>query len=294
MTSIGIGIPVYNDNILIHHLLDSIMLYTDRKLFDIVVLDDGSTNDNKETVKKMCKIHDVEIIYNESNLGIAKSWNRLVRYLNTDYVILLNSDIIVYHKWFEVMKYFLENNPNIGTVSLPTLIVNKEDVYRIIQNSNKRCVEILNPYNRKKRADTFNLPESRHPVRLMSPIGCSFGFSRKMYDTVLGFHETYYAFYEEIDFGISLYIQGHPSIILPYPHIYHIWGATFQTNPQINAQHIMNESREKFMVKYGGDQIDIFKKLDHSFETIVTYLDNDIHKTVTIKDTYSPESEIEW
>lgn len=298
MSSTGIGIPIYNDSVLISYLLDSIDMCTNRKHVKIAVIDDGSTEDNQKSVKKICEDHNVDFIYNNNNDGVPKSWNRLVMYLNTDYIILLNNDIIVFDKWFDAMNFFLVNNPNIGTVSLPTIITDKADMPYIIQNMrsdiNKRAIEILSPYDKTRRYQTFNLPETRHPVRSMSPIGCSFGFSRKAYDIVYGFNEQYFAFYEEVDFGISLYMQGYPSIILPGPHLYHGWGLTFQMNTAINAQKLLDESREKFISKYGCDQLEVFKRLNHNFETNVTYIDNGVSKTVPITETYSPESRIEW
>ena len=295
MSSIGIGIPVYNDSILIDYLLDSIDIYTDRKLFKITVLDDGSAKDNKKSVKKICKNHDVDFIYHDKNLGVPKSWNDLVKYLNTDYIILLNNDIVVWDKWFESMKFFLENNPNIGTVSLPIVIINTEDVNNIVSgiraNPNKRCIEILEPCTRKIRKGVFNLPELGPPIRAVWPIGCIFGFSRKMYDTVNGFNEAYHSFYEEVEFGINLYQKGYPSIILPGPHIYHVWGATFQINSQISGEEIMDNSRKIFISKYGTDYIEAFKMLNHNFETNVSYLENienenNTKKNVILCDTH--------
>ncbi len=293
MSLIGIGIPVYNDFILTDQLLKSIELYTDLKQVKIVVLDDGSAWDNRDALKKVCENHKVEFMCNGENSGVAKSWNRLVHNLNTDYVVLLNNDLIVFSKWFEVMKYFLENNEQVGAVGLPTLNITKEDVFRLNLESGKRNVEILNPWNKTRRTGVMNLPELRPPVRLMSSIGCCFGFSRKAYDLVKGFNEIYYAFYEEIDFGISLYHQGLPSFLLPSPHIYHVWGATFQKNTQINAAKVMEESRQKFITKYGCDQQELFKRSNHKFESRIKYLDGDKEKSIEITETYPP-GDFEW
>lgn len=295
MSLIGIGIPVYNDFILTDQLLKSIELYTDLKQVKIAVLDDGSTWDNRDALKKVCENHSVEFMFNGENSGVAKSWNRLVKHLNTEYVILLNNDIVVFSKWFEVLKYFLENNEKVGTVGLPTLNITRDDVFRLILDPNKRNVQILNPWTKERRQGIFNLPEIRPPVRTMSPFGfgCCFGFSRKVYDLVMGFNETYYAFYEEVDFGISLYHQDHPSFILPSPHIYHVWGATFQKNTQINAAKVMEESRQKFILKYGCDQQEMFKRSDHNFKTNLTYLLDGQPNSITLKETYPP-GDFEW
>jgi len=296
--SIGIGIPVFNDFVLTDYLLKSIELYTpELDEIKIVVLDDGSTDDYRDALKRICQNHKVEFISNSKNSGVAKSWNRIVHFLKTDNMILLNNDIFVYNGWFRVLRYFLENNQNVGTVGLPTLNITQEDVFRLALalEPGKRTVDILNPWTKARRIGVTNIPELRPPVRSMSPFGfgCCFGFSRKAYDLVHGFNEEYYAFYEEVDFGIALYQQGMSSFILPSPHIYHVWGATFQRNQQINAAKVMEESRRIFINKYGCDQQDIFKRSNHNFESEITYLDGDKPKSITITETYPP-GDIEW
>lgn len=287
--SIGVGVPVYNDFTLINYLLDSIDIYTDRRLFKIAVLDDGSSDNNQKSIKKICENHNVDFIFHDKNLGVPKSWNDLVKHLNTDYVILLNNDILVFKNWFEPMKFFLENNPKIGTVSLPILIINREDINSIIENlrldPKERPIEILEPCTRKRRNGVFNLSESLPPIRTTYPIGCIFGFSRKVYDMVNGFNEDYHSFYEEIEFGIKLYNNGYPSIILSGPHIYHVWGATFQINHQLNGGEIMSDSRKIFVSRHGSDYMEYFKTLDHNFNTTVSCLCNNTKMNVILNNT---------
>lgn len=296
MTSIGIGIPVFNDFILVNYLLDSIMRYTDRKSVKILVLDDGSTKENQEETKRVCSFYDVECACHDKNLGVSTSWNHLVEALKTDYIILLNNDILVFQKWFETMKLFLENNPNIGTVSLPTILIDKQDISSTVRNPDKRSIDILDHATKIKRSGVCNLPESKPPIRVISPIGCSFGFRRDKFDMIGGFDKKYFAFYEELDFGIRLYNRGLPSVILPGPHLYHIWGATFQKNQQIDPVKIMENSRKIFISKHGEDKMNIFRKLNHNFETAISYLDinDNVQKTITLKETYPPDSDMGW
>jgi len=297
--SIGIGIPVFNDFVLTDYLLKSIEMYTPEiGDINIAVIDDGSTGDYRDALKRICQNHKVEFIANSENAGVAKSWNRLVHYLKTDNVILLNNDIFVYNGWFQAIKYFLENNQNVGTVGLPTLNITQEDVFRLALalEPGKRTVDILNPWTKTRRIGITNIPELRPPVRLISPFGfgCCFGFSQKAYNIIRGFNEEYYAFYEEVDFGIALYQQGLPSFILPGPHIYHVWGATFQKNQQINAAKVMEESRKMFITKYECDQQEMYKRLDHNFKSEIKYLDPSGQQIeITIKETYPP-GDVEW
>lgn len=308
MSTYGLGVATYNDSTLISYFLDSVDLYTDRKnkeskeQLKIVVLDDGSTKDNQNAVRKICENHNVDFICHDKNMGVPKSFNDLVKYLDTDYIILSNNDIILYKNWFESIKFFLENNDNVGTVSLPMIISNREDMKFIIDNlklnSNKRPIEVIEPCTRVKRNGIFELPElGRQPSRLAWPM-CVFGFSRKSFDTVNGFNESYRCFYEEVSFGIELYKKGLYSYVLPGPHIYHVWGATFQTNQHINTSQILEDSKKIFLSKYGIDYKEYFETLNRSFNTTINYLeidgDNKTQKNAILNTTHFTDWCKDW
>lgn len=311
MSTIGIGIPAFNDYYLTKNLLDSIFFFTDRKDIDkIIVLDDGSESGYRNELKKICDDRKVHLIYNEQNLGVPRSWNRLVRKLGTDIVVLLNNDIVVWHGWLKNLIYFLENNPVVGTVSLPTVTINRADIHKVIEDNknreekrkNIRSVEILKPWDRTVRSYTYNLDETRDPIRAVAPMGCSFAFTRKVFDEVLGFNENYLYYFEEVDFGISLYVKNFWSYILPCPHVYHVIGGTFAENAgKINFLRVMEESKQKFINKYGCDQLELYRRLKEQekvdFINKVKYIDwKGNEKEAEIDHTWSPFQNncIEW
>lgn len=292
--TIGIGIPVFNDHkLLLRYCLESIFFHTDQRLFKIAVLDDGSSRDNKDLTRRLCNHLHIDYLNHETNLGVAKSWNDLVNHLDTDYVILLNNDTIMFSKWFESLKYALTHNN--AVVCLPSLIVNIDDLPAISRRPDQRCVQIRDPLTRRIRYETFNLNETGFPSRVMCPLGYCFGFPREMFDLVGGFDERYHCFYEEVDFGISLYKCGIPTIILPSPHIYHVWGATFQQNSNIESHRDLAISRHKFVEKWIGSPITLFYNMSHDFETKVHFMKEDgTFEVSSISETYPPDTKIEW
>lgn len=88
-----------------HECIDSILNNVDYFNYQIVVVDNGSSNDSAE---RLCKHYSnnlkVKVIINEFNLGFAKGNNVGYRYakydLKSDFIILINNDTIIKQRSF--------------------------------------------------------------------------------------------------------------------------------------------------------------------------------------------------
>ena len=58
------------------------------------------------------------------------------------------------------------------------------------------------------------------------------------------------SFFEESDFGTMLAAAGFPSYGLTYPHVYHLWGATFQESPELDPHGTMRRSHDAYVEKW--------------------------------------------
>lgn len=91
-------------------------LYTGnlRFSFDVVVVDNGSTDGSQGMLKD--KFSDVNIIQNDHNVGLSRASNQAIEASTGRYVLLLNNDTIVNGPSLNNMVEFLDNNPNVGAV----------------------------------------------------------------------------------------------------------------------------------------------------------------------------------
>lgn len=85
-----------------------------RNSFDVVVVDNGSTDGSQQMLAE--KYLQVKIIQNDSNLGLGKASNQGIEATQGRYVLLLNNDTIVNGPSFDAMMDFLEQNPKAGGV----------------------------------------------------------------------------------------------------------------------------------------------------------------------------------
>jgi GT2 family glycosyltransferase len=83
-------------------------------IFDVVVVDNGSTDGSQEMLRE--KFPEVKLIQNDQNLGLSRASNQGIAATQSKYVLLLNNDTIVNKSSIDVMVDFLEKTPDAGGV----------------------------------------------------------------------------------------------------------------------------------------------------------------------------------
>jgi GT2 family glycosyltransferase len=95
----------------------SLKQYCNERLFDIIVADNGSTDNSLETLK--AQYPDLIYIDNKENLGFAEGNNRAIRYAIEQayvYSLLLNTDTLVDEDIVSKLSQHLDNQPNAAAV----------------------------------------------------------------------------------------------------------------------------------------------------------------------------------
>lgn len=116
MTKISVVMPVYNTKE--DHLRAAIestlsQTYTD---FEFIILNDGSTNKNVDSVIKSYQDSRIVYLQNEKNLGISLSRNKLIDLAKGQYLAVMDHDDISLPERFAKQVEFLDSNPKVGVV----------------------------------------------------------------------------------------------------------------------------------------------------------------------------------
>lgn len=88
---ISILVPMYNSSLTIARCLDSLCVQSP-KIFEIVVIDDGSNDSSYEIVKAYSKQYNFIRIYGQSNQGVAKTRQNLIQRAKGKYIMFCDSD----------------------------------------------------------------------------------------------------------------------------------------------------------------------------------------------------------
>ncbi len=135
---ISVIIPVFNQEKFIGRCLRSILQQNlDKSLYEVIVIDDGSS-DNTSKILKNFK-DDINIIINKNNIGLPASLNKAIRTAKGSFIVRLDSDDYVNSNFLLFLREFAIQNPNYDAIASDYYIVNDSEEILSRENS------ILNP-----------------------------------------------------------------------------------------------------------------------------------------------------
>lgn len=234
MLDLLIGIPTYRDFQRIDYLLSGIFDITDFSGIDygVVILDDGTPDKNiLSNLTDVANEYNVELIRHPYNMGIPKSWNDLTTARQSKHIVLFNDDIgIIDKNWAKCFLFFVEQNEKMGMVGFPLIHIDPATGQpHEERNKGGKIVEKDGCYKDAVLTD---------PGRCGAAVGCSFGFSREMFDVVGGFWNELVSFHEESDFGFQGSSEGYYSYMMSYPNVEHRGSQTFANNRELSLRKI--------------------------------------------------------
>jgi len=113
---VSIVIPNYNHARFLVERIDSVLRQTYRD-FEVIVLDDASTDGSKEVLKSFAGRPEVALRFNAENSGSTfKQWNKGVQQAHGKYVWIAESDDVADVRFLETLVPVLEEHPHVVLV----------------------------------------------------------------------------------------------------------------------------------------------------------------------------------
>lgn len=119
---LSIVIVNWNTKDLLRDCLSSIFHETKDILFEIIVVDNGSTDGTVDMVRK--HFSNVTLIENKKNIGYSKANNQAIKISTGRYVCLLNSDTVILENALSKMVRLLDGRHDIGATTC--LLINPD------------------------------------------------------------------------------------------------------------------------------------------------------------------------
>jgi len=194
--------------------------------FHVIVVDNGSSDDSVEAIRSLYPPERswLTILENGKNLGYAGGNNVGIRYAldrGTDFVWILNNDTIIDPDSLNVLITAAIDNPGAGIIGSKILCYpDKHLLY-------SRGESFSLWFNRR----TVNIGEV-DPKNEVSPrnvdyiVGCAMLAKKKFIESVGLLDETYFAYFEEIDWCFRGRKAGFDVLYVPAAVIYHKGGAS--------------------------------------------------------------------
>ena len=99
------------------------------KNFDLLIIDDCS-NEKSEKIIKSFKDERIKFIKNKENLGLAKSLNKGINLINTEYIIRMDTDDIEKKDRIEKQIKFIKKHPEYSVVSGNINFFDEKGIYK--------------------------------------------------------------------------------------------------------------------------------------------------------------------
>ena len=117
MSSVSIIVPTYNASLLIERTLRSILQQRGKHDLEIIIVDDCSTDDTVDVVKKQ-GIQSIKILNQPQNLGPAAARNRGLTAATGEFMAFLDGDDFWEADFLNETTMFLQNHPQAVAVSV--------------------------------------------------------------------------------------------------------------------------------------------------------------------------------
>jgi glycosyltransferase involved in cell wall biosynthesis len=114
MPKVSILVPNYNYARFLDQRLGSIEKQTYRD-FEVILLDDASTDDSVQILKRFAREYHCQLVCNEHNSGSAfKQWNKGLKLATGQYAWIAEADDYADERFLETLVSRLEQNPGCG------------------------------------------------------------------------------------------------------------------------------------------------------------------------------------
>ena len=206
--------------------LDSIMEYTSGVSFEIIVVDNGSTDGSAETLSKDERIRFVQA---GSNLGFGKANNLGLTLARGEYIFFLNSDTLLKNNAIRIMYDFARQyKGRLG--ALGCILQNSQGVRihsygKFPRMSDDFRKYILIPI--LKGLHMYHHTETIYPdqwMRVDYVTGADLFVSRKVLDECGAFHPAFFMYYEESEMEHRFHCKGYDNVLMNGPAIIHLEG----------------------------------------------------------------------
>ena len=230
MNMVSIIIPNYNGGDLLYNCIDSIYGSIVLKDFEIIVVDNGSTDNSINRVKN--NFQDVKIISSNSNLGYSGGCNLGATHASGKYLLFLNNDTEHSNEWIEKLVYFLDSNQNIAAVQPKILNIHNKKLFDYAGGAGGFIDKFCFPFVQGRIFHTLEEDHNQYnnPSRIFWASGAAFMIRSNIFKTLKGFDKIYFAYMEEIDLCWRAQAMGYKIYSVPDSFVYHYGKQTIKEN----------------------------------------------------------------
>lgn len=241
---VSIIICVHNHIAFTYNCLLSILNNTQNNSYEVIIVNDCSTDQTKDVLDTIGNIH---VIENEENIGFLKSCNKALAYTKGTYICFLNNDVQVLSGWLDSLIAPFQNFDGVGLVGAKLIYP-----FGLLQEAGG----IVNYKGEPGNYGKFNDPQDIFYNYLREADYCSGACILALKNDLTelgGFDETFSpAYYEDTDLAFRMrYLLNKKVYYQPLAQVVHFEGVSsgkISDGKNVKSYQIINA--EKFQARW--------------------------------------------
>ncbi len=230
---IAVIILNWNGAKLLQEFLPSVCEHTNRDIADIIVADNGSSDNSIEILRN--EFPSVKILMLGENHGFAQGYNIAIEQTNYKYTLLLNSDVKVTPNWLEPLYEYCQSDEQTAACQPKILSYRNPEQFEYAGACGGYIDKLGYPYCRGRIFSTIEDDNGQYDSieDIFWASGAALMVRTEVYNRVGGMDGLFFAHMEEIDLCWRIHLEGLKIKVIPNSHIYHLGGGTLDaTNPK--------------------------------------------------------------
>lgn len=226
MKPVAVIILNWNGAELMRRYLPSVVRHTPTEIADIVVADNGSTDDSLQLLAE--EFPSVKVLRFDKNLGYAEGYNEAIRRAGSRYTVLLNSDVEVKDDWLTPLYRYMETHPNVAAVQPKILSLTDPTKFEYAGAAGGFLDRNGYPYCRGRLFDTVETDHGQYDsvMEIFWATGAALMVRMQLYLDAGGLDSRFFAHMEEIDLCWRLKSLGYAIAAVPQGTVYHLGGGS--------------------------------------------------------------------
>lgn len=229
--------------------IDSIFTYTKGVDFEIILVDNASTDGSREHFAKDSRI---KYIYSNENLGFGRGNNLGLKVAQGDYLFLLNSDTLLLNNAILEFCNWMDNQPNkVGCAGCVLVDANDQPVnsFQDMQSIWYFFKSILGWYHIriKPKYHKDKLLQLSYPRKVGFVVGADMFIRKECIETCGAFDADFFMYYEETEMQYRFHKAGYESWCISTPQIKHLVGRSGGTKRNDSLRKLIGQLRSRYL-----------------------------------------------
>ena len=193
---------------------------------EVIVADNDSSDDSLAVMKEM--FPQVRTIVFEKNHGFTGGYNKAFEQIDSEYFVLINSDIDITDDWLQPLVDWMDNHPQCGACAPKLHSWQEREKFEYAGAAGGYIDKYGYPFCRGRVLKRIQTDAGQYdsPTDVFWATGACLMVRSSVYKKLGGLDDRFFAHMEEIDLCWRMQLEGYKVTVVPQSLVYHVGGGT--------------------------------------------------------------------